>query len=71
MVLSLGMSFEYKLVGKKATEIILTAVETEDIGKKMMRSRFHHTRLLLYSLYNYTITVKHWIIIAIIQSHSL
>lgn len=35
MGLSLGMSFEYELV-----EIILTAVDTEDIGKKMMRSCF-------------------------------
>lgn len=40
MGLSLGMSFECELVGKKNTEIILTAVESEDIGKKMMRSRF-------------------------------
>lgn len=39
MGLSLGVSFEYELVGKKDTEI-MTAVDTEDIGKKMMRSRF-------------------------------
>lgn len=40
MGLSLGVSFEYELVGKKDTEIIMTAVDTEDIGKEMMRPRF-------------------------------
>lgn len=33
--LSIAMSLEYILVGKKDTEIILTALDTEDIGKMM------------------------------------